>query len=469
MLRVTSTVTTRTLYYFLTTEKMLFCDRSSLLNSSKSVMAIDMKTHPSTNQSAAEAQSPFSQDDDAILGKEILESTSSSMFDKSFSSLHQIIRKNVHKLPFLDDGCNNSYGSSNNDKTITKKEIENDEIINGYERHATTKPISKPLSGEEKMYRFISRVYDQFLDSAQLYADRELFTIDDREYSKKKRHQLMQAFKVELEKQMNADMADVNTNSSSNSCSSPGGGGSDENKENNGNNSNSSNNTKEVPPGKNITVKQVESDQSNHDLNNKAQKTLHLPQSMEEIPSIAQIQTLDQELISLRQKLKKIKVQTKTLETQLQSMNQTKDLSESVNDIVQSSLPSYHQANGKHGEKLQDALNAVMIGKNGLEESCQDGRKIKQRLDEMKRSRDEKVSADNGGGENSIIGRSKDETKEFGEEMKKAYEEAKERKEMENLRPQKKLTLEEDYQERLKSGPVVMKNGPKIFSTLLKR
>ncbi len=369
------------------------------------------------------SSSPSPAKDDATLAKETLESTSSALFESSYSSLHQIIRENVSKLPFLD-GSNNSSTYSNDDENNTK--TKNNE------------------SSEEKMYRVISNVYDKFMDSAQLYAEHELFTIDERKFSKKKRDRLLTAFKKELDRRKLNDKDD------------------DQNGESGKENSIKSSMSKNAENKVAESHQEGQQTQSSSSVN----KSSDLPTSMQDIPSPDQIKQLDEEITNLRQKLHQIKVQNTNLETQLKSINQAKDLSKQVNQVVQSSLGSYNNSGNKDkNDKLQDALNAAMIGKNGLEESCQDGREIIHKLNEIKTARNNNEDED---GVNKQTCRSTNETKEFSDETKRAFDAARERKEM-DIRPQKKLTLEEDYQERLKSG-FTMKNGStKISSNLLKR
>ena len=193
--------------------------------------------------------------DDAILAKDTLQSTSSSIFEDSYRSIHQIIRENVSKLPFLDGGENHSSSNDNDDEKV---ESTNTTTNSNQKR--------KQLSGEEKMNRFIVNVYDKFMDSAQLYVEHELLTIDERQFSRKKRERLLRAFHQELEKKTKSGHVKTNANKSQ---------------------------TVSKSTDKPMEEPKIESTTS---------RSFDLPSSIQEMPSIDQIKNLDDEITNLRQK-----------------------------------------------------------------------------------------------------------------------------------------------------------------------
>lgn len=313
--------------------------------------------------------------------------TINSIFDATYSSLHQVIRQHVAQLPFLDNNNN-----INNNDAVTDKVSSTDD----------------GKSTEDKLYKVITKVYDNYIDSAQSYVENEIFTIHQDKYSRKKRETILQAYHNVWN-----------------------GGESVNEGENNNDQQNEINDD---------TTNDGQSNNDKDSSNNDDDKLI-IPKSLSEIPTSEQVKELDEEIISLHTKLNQLKLKNQDIKVQLKCIQSTKALSEKIEEITNSSV-----AGDTH--KLEDAVGAAMIGKDGLEELCQDGRDIIKKLDDIKNTRD-----DDG-----------NQTQDFSEQIKRASEEAKEAMN----RPQKKLTLEEDYEQRLKTNKISTVNGG-ITSSLLNK
>ena len=345
---------------------------------------------------------------------ESFQSTVSSIFDATYSSLHQIIRRHVHKLPFLDS----TIPSSTNDN-----DHHTSNISPPTSTIATTATKSSsdevPISGEEKLNKMISTVYDYYIDSAQSYAENEIFTVHERMFSKKKREKILLAYQEvwEQKKKVGGDtqMGDI-------LC-----------KEGSGN----------IEHDETTTTDKT--DQDSLEKEEGMKRNFVLPTSTSDIPSEDDIQNIDNEILSLQHKLHQLNFKNHEIKTQLKSIHQTKALTDKMEEIMKSTI-------GESGKDVEDSVSASMIGKDGLEELCNDAKEIIKKLDDIKSSR----NGNNGDKE-------EEEMKEYSEQVKRAVREAKDAMN----RPAKKLTLEEDYEERMKNRIISKSAG--LTSNLLKK
>eukprot|EP00551_Chaetoceros_affinis_P010848 CAMPEP_0203681606 /NCGR_PEP_ID=MMETSP0090-20130426/43235_1 /ASSEMBLY_ACC=CAM_ASM_001088 /TAXON_ID=426623 /ORGANISM="Chaetoceros affinis, Strain CCMP159" /LENGTH=436 /DNA_ID=CAMNT_0050550155 /DNA_START=157 /DNA_END=1467 /DNA_ORIENTATION=+ len=378
---------------------------------------------------------------------DILQPTLTKIFDSIYASLNQIIRQNVRKLPFLD----NDAGTCSEAMEITMEGIDSAATggregsgssitatgeINNNNRKDTQAQAQHHLSGEEKLFNLISSVYEKHVDMAHVYAENELFTIDERQFSKKKRERMFHDYRKQYMEKGNNDQKEQNEKQESTTDN-------DNSNDIDGKNNDKGSSTLEseiiTKTTAVLAVKRTGKDGNFYSM----------PKSKADIPSPEQIKTLDEEITSLQRRINQMKRYNQNLQSQLQSIHKTKSISQEMKQITTSSLGSYsNQQDGNSGSsssgknnrnKLQDSINAAMIGKDGLEELCKDGENIMTKLDEIKNARGDDNNTTN-------------ETKKWSEEIKRKTKEARERLDAANNRPPKKMTLEEDYKERTRNG-----------------
>lgn len=351
---------------------------------------------------------------------ESFQSTVTSIFDATYTSLHQIIRRHVHKLPFLDS----TIPSTNDDNDHTS---------------STSKPTSTsaatatnssgddqvPISGEEKLNKMISTVYDYYIDSAQSYTENEIFTVHERMFSKKKREKILLAYLEVWEEKKKKKVGEETQMGSMLS------------KEGSGN----------IEDEETTTTDKTDKDKDCDSLEKEEgmKRNCVLPKSVSEIPSEDDIQNIDNEILSLQHKLHQLNLKNHEIKTQLKSIHQTKALTDKMEEIMKSTI-------GESSKDVEDSVSAAMIGKDGLEELCKDAKEIIKKLDDIKSSR-------NG----NDVDKEEEEMKDYSEQVKRAVREAKDAMN----RPAKKLTLEEDYEERMKNRIISKSAG--LTSNLLKK
>jgi hypothetical protein len=166
-----------------------------------------------------------------------------------------------------------------------------------------------------------------------------------------------------------------------------------------------------------------------------SETSLPMPLSIQDIPSEEQFKTLDEEITSLRHELRKVKATSILYTSQLQYIQNLREHSTHVtNSIMTQELQSSSEqmndkdCNNDNPEKVIDSVTAAMIGKEGLNDMTNKGKKLIQEMVFIQSQKDDK-----------------NETAEFSQWMKAK---AKDLSEQNSERPKKKLTLEEDYDQR---------------------
>ena len=279
-------------------------------------------------------------------------------------------------------------------------------------------------SCETKLHSEICKVYALHLDVAQLYAESELFVID-KGYSRKKREKIVNKFlALETEQQGGSNSNVLVRVGEDVDGDVDGDGDGDEHKDRK--------NQSETNNRDNACANNDEND-------NEMQLRYTMPTSPEQIPSADQTSSLDDEITSLRKQLRQINENKYTLHQQFQSLGRDEVAANQAND-------SLSNANVDLEESMSASASAsVSVGGTAILEAVQniDGNK-----GELK-----KLTSQAQG----LVTRMKDmhaektksgETAEFGDAMKAAAIQASQDDYL--ARPQKKQTLEEDYQERLK-------------------
>lgn len=173
-------------------------------------------------------------------------------------------------------------------------------------------------------------------------------------------------------------------------------------------------------------------------------ESMQLPKSPQDIPTEEQIKTLDEEITSLRNKLRTVKATSILYNSQLQSIQNvrehattvTHNITVTASTTTTTSLSSSSSKQTTNPEKVIDSVTAAMIGKEGLNDMTTKG---KQLIQEMVFIQSQKEDTN--------------ETAEFSQWMK---EKAKQfvdttttsSSSSSSTRPKKKLTLEEDFEQR---------------------
>jgi len=377
-------------------------------------------------KASKEKSSKKTQEDEGII---MFQSTVNSIFDSIHSSLHQTIRTHVSSLPFL-----NSTTYNNDDEGVRASSKENEDINNN-------------LTGEAKLYKLISNVYEKHMDMAQLYAEVELFNIDEQEFSRKKRHQIVQAYLKHWDDDGNIIKSSTGVTDATN---------------NDNDNDNCDISNKEEEEGRGGNDNQEDDKESMSSAKgNKSQSMVDnpkysIPKAKEDIPSPEQLTTIEDEIKSLRNKLRESKIQSQQLDSQLTMIQKSKITCQDIESVSKSSLGKY----GLGENVLQDSVTVAMMGKDGLDGLCNDGLEMIGQLDEIKQKREDDAKRKKNNQDES-------ETVQFSEEMKKAAMKAT----LQEDRPKKRITLEEDYNERTKSIGMLSLPGAsgRVVSNLLKK
>ena len=273
-------------------------------------------------------------------------------------------------------------------------------------------------SCETKLHSEICKVYALHLDVAQLYAESELFVID-KGYSRKKREKIVNKFLALETEQQGGSNSNVLARVGEDGH---GGGRGDEHKDRK--------NQSETNNRDNACANNDEND-------NEMQLRYTMPTSPEQIPSADQTSSLDDEITSLRKQLRQINENKYTLHQQFQSLgrdevaaNQANDSLSNANvDLEESTSASVSVSVG--GTAILEAVQNIDGNKGELKKLTSQAQGLVTRMKDMHA---EKTKSG--------------ETAEFGDAMKAAAIQASQDNYL--ARPQKKQTLEEDYQERLK-------------------
>ena len=245
-------------------------------------------------------------------------------------------------------------------------------------------------SCETKLYSKITTVYTNYMDVAQLYAENELFTLD-KSYSRRKRERIVNAFLALKQDQGSDDPP----------------------------------NDAETGVEKETETSIAQADNPSTAAKNEEEKFRYtMPSSSKEIPSVEEMNAIDEEIAYLRKQLREYKVNTHSLHQQTHSLEHAFKLASKTND----SLLKVVGQKSQDSNIIQDVQNATE-GKRTLTELNSQAEKLVVQMDEIKAQKGES-----------------NETQEFGDAMKAAVLGA--------SRPRKKMTLEEDYQERIKSTAV---------------
>ena len=170
------------------------------------------------------------------------------------------------------------------------------------------------------------------------------------------------------------------------------------------------------PQNKNEQGQKIEEDKNNNDndftnIPKKSQSEIIQNDKNE-------MKKLDDELISLRCKLHQMKFEKEQLQNQLNTIHQsTKPM---LNEMQKNVDIIHHQQSdnavdrGTMIKKIEDSINAAMIGKNGLEELCKNGQDIIQKLNDIKENR-RNTPNNNDENNNNDVNINSNETKEFSD------------------------------------------------------
>jgi hypothetical protein len=168
-------------------------------------------------------------------------------------------------------------------------------------------------------------------------------------------------------------------------------------------------------------------------LPNMTDPTFHVPSLPKDIPTEEQIKDLDEEITSLRQELRNAKAKSNFYTSRLLSIQNVRNHTQHATNIItqpqQQSQPHEHKDVNHYADKMIDSVTAAMIGKEGLNDMTTKGKHL---LTEM-----------------TFITSQKEENNETAEfsQLMKAKAKALSTVQSEE-RPSKKLTLEEDFDQR---------------------
>lgn len=154
---------------------------------------------------------------------------------------------------------------------------------------------------------------------------------------------------------------------------------------------------------------------------NNLMRIYEIPSSVTDVPTEEQINKLDLEIFALRKKLRSIKAESTLLSSQLKSLQNARNTTEKL------SLDMSEQLGQTSAENVLDSVTAAIIGREGLTEMTEKGKKV---IMEMKYIKSQKEETN--------------ETAEFSEMMKAKAKALS----FEQERPKKKMTLEEDFEQR---------------------
>ena len=253
----------------------------------------------------------------------------------------------------------------------------------------STKLSTMPLfdKKDHKLVDDITKRYSQDMDAVEMYSKRYLFGIRKKLFTTKQRESILQEY---MGRKLGSSSFSNATNTLSNSL---------------------------------ISSSWI--DETN----------LPMPSSKQDIPTKEQFKTLDEEITSLRHELRKVKATSILYTSQLQSIQKVREHAAHVTNSImtqelQSSSEQMHDKdnNNDNPEKVIDSVTAAMIGKEGLNDMTNKGKKL---IQEMVFIQSQKEDTN--------------ETAEFSQWMKAK---AKDLSEKNSERPKKKLTLEEDYDQR---------------------
>ena len=366
--------------------------------------------------------------------EEELQSTVTAIFDSAFSSLHKIIQEEVSTLPFLDE--------EEDEEEVTASAVQDKSHSNSSSITNGANGEKSGLSGRQKLYRMVTKVYDNYLDITQSYAEHEIFTIPTRKFSKKKRDLLYQRYQ---------QLWNERTSGGS------GNGGDDD-----GENQKEKENVSQGPD--NDDDDDDDDDDTAVDSSESRVTEYTLPESLSDVPTDEQMKALDDEIHTLRNKLQDLNVQQLDYQAQLKSIHRTQEVAHEMNEIIakqQARNDDDDDNNPNNGSSsssksmVDKSIQNVLVGKNELQQLCNDGKEIIQQLDDIKTERDHNNNSNNDG-------ENQNDTKEFSERVKRAFQ-----NKTQQQRSNKKLTMEEDYQERLKSQKSLGNNGTTSFASKL--
>jgi hypothetical protein len=299
-------------------------------------------------------------------------STVPAIFDSIHSSIHQTIRSQVATLPIIQSSSS-----------------------------------SEELSCEEQIYKAISNVYSKHMDVAQLYAEHELFCIDNN-LTRGKREQIVNAF---LTLEQRSSLAPDNSNSDEMD------GGQDDNQDN-----------------QNQAQEQVQK-QDQEEIKFR----YSIPDSKEDIPTAEEMAKVKQEINHLRQQLRQVTIEKQKYQQQILFLDQAKVSSADVD----SSISKIIGAGGQGDEMIIQSIKAANEDKKHLKELTSTGQDLIQQMDILAEEKEDN-----------------NDTEEFSEAMKaKAFEVG---KALENKSRPKKRSIEEDYKERNEKD-VINGNVMKLF------
>lgn len=315
----------------------------------------------------------------------IFDMTVPALFESIQESLHEIISSKLSTMPLFD-----------------KKE----------EHHTLVEDITKR--------------YSQDMDAVELYSKRYLFGIRKKLFTTKQRLDILQDYGRRMLLDSNVvdvvDDDDVNMNAVDKDVN------------------HVDMNAVDMNAVDNIHAVDV------HDAstNLRIPESMQLPKSPQDIPTEEQIKTLDEEITSLRNKLRTVKATSILYNSQLQSIQNvrehattvTHNITVTASTTTTTSLSSSSSKQTTNPEKVIDSVTAAMIGKEGLNDMTTKG---KQLIQEMVFIQSQKEDTN--------------ETAEFSQWMK---EKAKQfvdttttsSSSSSSTRPKKKLTLEEDFEQR---------------------
>ena len=243
------------------------------------------------------------------------------------------------------------------------------------------------------------------MDVAQLYAEHELFCIDNN-LTRGKREQIVNAF---LTLEQRSSLAPDNSNSDEMD------GGQDDSQDNQN--------------------QAQEREQEQEEIKFR----YSIPDSKEDIPTAEEMAKVKQEIIHLRQQLRQVTIEKQKSQQQILFLDQAKVSSADVD----SSISKIIGAGGQGDEMIIQSIKAANEDKKHLKDLTSTGQDLIQQMDILAEEKEDN-----------------NDTEEFSEAMKaKAFEVG---KALENKSRPKKRSIEEDYKERNEKD-VINGNVMKLF------
>jgi hypothetical protein len=258
----------------------------------------------------------------------------------------------------------------------------------------STMPLFDKKEEHHTLVEDITKRYSQDMDAVELYSRRYVFGIRKKLFTTKQRQDILQDYGRRMLLDSNSFL-DTVTHSN------------------------------DVD---NVDMNAVDTDVNNVDVNVDTDVN-ELPKSPQDIPTEEQIKTLDEEITSLRNKLRHVKATSILYNSQLQSIQNVREHATTVTHNITSTTTSSKQTTNP--EKVIDSVTAAMIGKEGLNDMTTKGKQLVQEMVFIQSQKEDT-----------------NETAEFSQWMKEKAKHFVDANNSSSTRPKKKLTLEEDFEQR---------------------